>query len=289
MNFVAPLLSLPGVRIKLTVQNLDGIFNDMEGNFLRIVSGLILVRIFLTIFLAISPSALATLYNIENKFSQKFYVFSRSSGHLIVEPLHYDFGTVEKGEWVSGQFKLYNSGNAILKFLKVAPGCGCTSAVVKKNVLLSGETTELEFKIDTHDKDAYFNSGIEVTTTDVNNPVMVLPITGWVGKGVKLNPASSYFGVLNAGQKLEGKLQVLYGGVGDLQILRVKMQNGLIKIGDITRKDEHTIEISASLQTDNVKEKRDYEDTIYVYTNSKEYPVLEATYRWTVSPNNISR
>lgn len=258
----------------------------MKDNFVRFAFGLLIMRTLLSILVARSPSALAVLYNLENKFSQKFYIFSGTSGHLIVEPLHYDFGTVEKGEGVLGRFKLYNSGNAIVKLLKVAPGCGCTIAVVNRKVLLPGETAELEFKINTHDKDAYFNSGIELQTTDINNRVMLLPITGWIGKGIKLNPAGGYFGVLNAGQKLEGKLQVQYGGIEDFRIQRVKMEKALINIGDITQKDEHTIEISASLQTDNVKEKRDYEDTIFIYTNNKEHPLLKATYRWTVIPDN---
>ncbi len=258
----------------------------MKDTFARFASGLLIVRIFATILLAMSPRTLSIIYNLENKFSQKFYIFSRTSGSLIVEPTHYDFGTVEKGEWILGRFKLYNAGGSILKFLKVAPGCGCTSAVIDKRVLSPGEVAEIEFKIDTHDKDAYFNSGIELKTTDIDKPSIVLPITGWVGKGVKLNPPSSYFGVLSAGQKLEGKLQVQYGGVGDIVIQRVRTQKGLINIGDIAQKDEHTIEISASLQTEEVKEQRDYEDTVFIYTNNKEYPLLKATYKWTVSPDN---
>lgn len=261
----------------------------MKENFVRFVFGLLVLRILVTIFLTDSPSALAGLYKLENKINQKFYIFSHFSGHIFVEPPGYDFGTVEKGEWVSGRFLLYNSGGAVLKFLRVAPGCGCTSAVVSKRELAPGETAELTFKIDTHDKDGYFNSGIEVSTTDVNNPVLILPITGWVGKGIKIFPPSdSYFGVLEAGKKLEGKLQVQHAGLHNFRILKVKTQKGLIKIGDIIEKDEHIIEIAGSLETSNVNVKRDYEDTIFIYTNNNDYPILKATYRWTVSPKLTS-
>ncbi len=258
----------------------------MQDTFARFAVGLLIGRILATILLAVSPRTLSILVNLENKFSQKFYIFSGTSGYLVVEPAHYDFGTVEKGQWVVGRFKLYNAGASILKFLRVAPGCGCTSAVIDKKILHPGETAELEFNIDTNDRDGYFNSGIELETTEIKNPRRVLPIRGWVGRGIRLNPPSGYFGFLSAGQKLEGKLQVQYGGVGDIVIQRVKTQKGLINIGDITQKDEHTIEISASLQTEDVKEQRDYEDTVFVYTNNKEYPLLKATYRWTVRPDN---
>lgn len=257
----------------------------MRDNFLRVVFGLLIIKLCFTIFLATSPSALATLYNAGNKFSQKFYIFSRTSGKLISDPVLYDFGEVEKGTVVEGKFRLYNGGNAILKFLNVAPGCGCTSAIVKKDILYPGESTELEFRVDTHDREAYFNSGIEVTTTEVNNPVKVLPVRGWIGKGVKLIPQGGYMGVLKAGQYVEGKVQVQFGGIGEFEIKKVKMGKGFVKIGDIIRKDEHTFEISAMLKADDVRETKDYEDTILIYTTNKEYPLLKATYRWTVTPD----
>lgn len=258
----------------------------MKDNFVRGVFGLLIMRTLLSILIAGSPSALATLYNLENKFSQKFYIFSRTSGHLIVEPLHYDFGTVEKGQLVKGKFKLLNSGDVVLKFLKIAPGCGCTSAVVNKGVLNPGEVTELEFSVDTKDKHAYFKSGIEVQTTDLNNPVTILPITGWVGKGVEFFPPPGYLGVLRAGEKVTGKLQVLHGGVDDFRIEKVKSLKGLVEIGNIIKKDEHTYEIEASISQKILTRPGDYKDILLVYTTSKEAPLLKAEYKWTISPDN---
>lgn len=258
----------------------------MKDNFVRGVFGLLIMRILLSILIAGSPSALAAMYNLEEKFSQKFYIFSRLSGHLVFEPPSFDFGTVERGEEVKGKFKLLNAGDAIIKFLKVVPGCGCTSAVLNKVILNPGEVAELEFIVDTKDKHAYFKSGIEVQTNDIDNPVTVLPITGWVGKGVEFFPPPGYLGVLRAGEKVTGKLQVLHGGVDDFRIEKVKSLKGLVEIGNIIKKDEHTYEIEASISQKILTRPGDYKDILLVYTTSKEAPLLKAEYKWTISPDN---
>ncbi len=258
----------------------------MKDNFVRVALGLLIIRILFSILIARSPSALAFIYNLEDRFSRKFYIFSRLSGHLVFEPPTFDFGVVEKGQQVKGKFRIFNAGDAVLKFLKVAPGCGCTSAVLNKGILNPGEEAELEFIVDTRDKHAYFKSGIEVQTTDIDNPVMILPITGWVGKGVEFFPPPGYLGVLRAGKKVNGKLQILHGGVDDFRIEKVKSLNGMVEIGNIIKKDEHTYEIEAAISQKILLKPGEYKDTLLVYTTSKETPLLKAEYKWTISPDN---
>jgi hypothetical protein len=261
----------------------------MLDKFTRRVFFLIALRILFSIYLFTSPSAISVLVDFSDKFSEKFYIFSKTSGHLVVEPLQFDFGSVKENEIVRGKFKLMNTGRGILKILNVVPGCGCTTAGMKRDVLKPGDMTEMEFTVDTHDREGYFNSGIEIKSTDTNNPVTVLSITGWIGRGVKIVPPGGYLGVIRAGEKLEGSIQVQFGGLEDFSVKSVKVKNGLVKVNEIRKKDDHTIELYGTINVERVREKRDYSETLIIYTTSKEYPVLQVTYSWTVVPGDNTK
>ena len=62
---------------------------------------------------------------------------------IAYEPLEYNFGNVEYGQILTHDFIITNKGNAQLRLLEVSTSCGCTTALVDKDVLEVGESTTL--------------------------------------------------------------------------------------------------------------------------------------------------
>lgn len=256
-----------------------------DNRFLKLALFLIIFRILSAVVFVQFPSLLWTVYELSYRFSEKFYIFSKLSGHLTVEPIEYDFGTVKKGDLVHGAFKLYNSGYAPLKILKIAAGCGCTATEIMKNVINPGEYVELKFVIDTKDWEDFVNTGIELQTTDVKNPGVILKIIGFVGKGVKLTPPGGYVGVLSPGQMVGGKLYLLHGGYENFKILSVESAKGILVVDEVRTLNPYKTEISIHVVTEAPKVKKNYEDTLLIKTNVKEYSLIKSSYSWSVDPN----
>ena len=67
-----------------------------------------------------------------------------ASGILTADTLAFDVGQVLEGQIVTHTFTLSNSGDAPLTITNVSTSCGCTTTILAKNVLASGESVPLE-------------------------------------------------------------------------------------------------------------------------------------------------
>lgn len=63
---------------------------------------------------------------------------------VFVDDATFDYGLIPGGEVVSHSYFLHNKGTDSLKILKVQPGCGCTKAPLKKDVVAVGDSAEVE-------------------------------------------------------------------------------------------------------------------------------------------------
>jgi hypothetical protein len=63
---------------------------------------------------------------------------------VFIEETNFDFGYIPGGEVVSHSYYLYSRGRDSLKILKVQPGCGCTKAPLKKDVVAAGDSANVE-------------------------------------------------------------------------------------------------------------------------------------------------
>lgn len=71
--------------------------------------------------------------------------FPQSSGAKVyVEETSFDYGYLPGGESVSHTYYLYSRGTDSLKILKVQPGCGCTKAPLKKEIVPVGDSAGVE-------------------------------------------------------------------------------------------------------------------------------------------------
>ncbi len=84
----------------------------------------------------------------------------------------WDFGKVKKDETLKHAFSLTNDCSETLNVKNVQTSCGCTTAEIKKKVLLPGESTELEVKVEVKGYAGEVKQYVFVYTDNLDNPVL---------------------------------------------------------------------------------------------------------------------
>ncbi len=84
----------------------------------------------------------------------------------------WNFGKVKKDETLKHTFSLANDSNATLNIKNVQTSCGCTAVEIKNKVLLPGETTELEVKVEVKGYAGEVKQYVFVYTDNLDNPVL---------------------------------------------------------------------------------------------------------------------
>ena len=107
----------------------------------------------------------------------------------------YDFGEIQEGDSIRHVFSIQNTGTEALKILRVATGCGCTSARTNKTEVKPGGNAEIEVTYTGRRiKDRESVSAL-VETNDLTNPFLEFIIAGFVRYKVFWYPESvSFFG-----------------------------------------------------------------------------------------------
>jgi hypothetical protein len=67
-----------------------------------------------------------------------------TNAKVFIEETNFDFGYIPGGEVVSHSYYLHSRGTDSLKILNVKPGCGCTKAPLKKDVVAVGDSANVE-------------------------------------------------------------------------------------------------------------------------------------------------
>lgn len=100
---------------------------------------------------------------------------------IFVPNTSWDWGYMPKGIKVAHFYKIQNLGEDTLKIASVKPGCGCTSAPLKKNNLAPGESVDLEVSFDAKNFMGKVNKSVTVTSNDPTTPSLVLTFSANVG------------------------------------------------------------------------------------------------------------
>ncbi len=102
-----------------------------------------------------------------------------STAKVEVDELSFDFGYIPSGAVVGHSYTLRSQGTDSLKILGVKPGCGCTKAPLKKEVVAAGDSTTVEL-IYTSNKAANgrFSKSATVTTNDKDRASFALSFKG---------------------------------------------------------------------------------------------------------------
>ena len=97
---------------------------------------------------------------------------------VVFEQTTHDFGTIQKGDECSYEFKFKNAGKEPLILSNCQASCGCTTPVCPKEPVVSGGAGSIKVKYDSN-RVGVFSKTISITSNAKNSPV-VLTIKGKV-------------------------------------------------------------------------------------------------------------
>ena len=108
-------------------------------------------------------------------------LFARNGANIEFATKVHDFGTVtEEDQTASYNFTFKNTGDAPLVINKAVASCGCTTPVYPKEPIAAGASASIKVTYNTVGRPGAFHKTITVYSNDMNNPNMVLTITGTV-------------------------------------------------------------------------------------------------------------
>ncbi|MBN2486702.1 MAG: DUF1573 domain-containing protein [Bacteroidales bacterium] len=92
----------------------------------------------------------------------------------------FNFDTINAGEVVSCNFKVFNYGDADLIIRAVKPTCGCTAALPSKSIVPPGSWSDILVEFNSDGFTGLNKKGVTVITNDPQNYKQFLYITGYV-------------------------------------------------------------------------------------------------------------
>lgn len=104
------------------------------------------------------------------------------------EQLIVDLGNIDPGSSNPADYKFKNTGDALLKIIKVTPDCGCTQLTLEKKEYEPGESGVMRFKYHAVSRPMPVTRRIVVTTNDPVEPVITLTIKARVIEKVTYEP-----------------------------------------------------------------------------------------------------
>lgn len=131
------------------------------------------------------------LYTTEREMPQKdFHVIAtieeyfppmseeelQKAPRLTFDQSQYDFGSVNEGNTVAGQFRLINNGKRDLEIRRTKTNCGCTVSKLSRTVIPPGESAVLEVSFNTSGRKGRQYKTVTVFSNDPTAPTQMLSI-----------------------------------------------------------------------------------------------------------------
>ncbi|MBI3130366.1 MAG: DUF1573 domain-containing protein [Acidobacteria bacterium] len=107
---------------------------------------------------------------------------------LRCEAAVWTFGTIPKGTRASHTFILENAGTAPLTISSVQPSCSCTTAQLSRQILLPGQTAEVDTQMDSTDFEGPLEKLVFVHSDDPSHPTLPLTLRAEVEHPYLLSP-----------------------------------------------------------------------------------------------------
>ncbi len=87
----------------------------------------------------------------------------------------FNFGDVQQGPQVNGEFEFTNTGQSVLKIVRIQPACGCTGVIAdEKKEFLPGESGKIKFTLNTEGRSGINEKTISVESNDIAHPTKVV-------------------------------------------------------------------------------------------------------------------
>lgn len=110
----------------------------------------------------------------------------------IVQETIKDFGTVNRGDRVTHDFRIDNAGAGVLEITDVRPSCGCTVADYDETIA-AGQSGVVKATMDTSNLKGGIAKAVRIYTNDPLNPEINLVIKANVKSQVEIDPGYARF------------------------------------------------------------------------------------------------
>lgn len=107
---------------------------------------------------------------------------------ITFEKTEHDFGTVDKGDKVTHEFKFSNSGDAVLEISDVKASCGCTTVKPDKASYQPGESGVIPVTFNSSRFSGNITKTVTVTSNDSSEPKKVLRIKTFIATELDISP-----------------------------------------------------------------------------------------------------
>ncbi|HHT9138879.1 MAG TPA: DUF1573 domain-containing protein [Candidatus Wunengus sp. YC60] len=187
----------------------------------------------------------------------------------------YDFGKIYIGESVKHEFKFKNLGKGELIINNVKSSCGCTAALVSKNILRKEEEGEVAIKFNSGHYVGKITKSVVVNSNDPENSKYKLTITGEVIEEVSVNPKRINFGIIRRGDFCTKNVEIETVPELKIDIKKVESPNPYI-----------TITKNKTIENDSIYEvtisKYDYigkfNGIVFIYTSSSKQERIDVPF-----------
>ncbi len=102
------------------------------------------------------------------------------AANIVFDQYTWDFGTITEGDVVRHSFQLHNRGNVDLLIHQIRTSCGCTAALLSKDVLTPGESATISITFDSSGRQDYQYKEVFIKSNDPETPFATIVITGTV-------------------------------------------------------------------------------------------------------------
>ena len=233
----------------------------------------IYIKITLIFFASIVSTNIVTASDISDKNISNEKIIEKSK--ISFEEQVYDFGKIYIGESIKHAFKLKNLGKGELIINNVKSSCGCTAALVSKNILHEDEKGEVEVKFNSGHYVGKVTKSVAVNSNDPENSKYKLTITGEIIEEVSVNPKRINFGIIRRGDSCTKNVEIKTVPELKIDIKKVESPSPYITIiKNKTGENNHACQVTIS--------KYDYigkiNGIVFVYTSSNKQERIDVPF-----------
>ena len=213
-------------------------------------------------------------------FSFLFIAISFSSQIIsqeieVIGGMSYDWGEVKTIESpLHTRIKITNKGDKALRIFSIKAGCGCTTAPLDKDVLLPGDTSNIDVRLDLRNFMGPIEKTLTIMTNDPEARNILFKLHANIIQALSKLPNYFPYGQIVLGETARAKVIVKNNSKEDIKVMKiVKTPSDMeisLKRGKVIRPGTE-IEVTSSLKP---RKTGKFESSITIMTDNIDMPRL---------------
>jgi len=210
-----------------------------------------------------------------NIYEKKAYSLNSNTQNVYTNKKQFDFGVVNEGQIVVGDFLFYNNGESDIEIQNMSR-CSCLKIDIEKKTIPSHKSSNVKVEFGTFGrKEGMIEQEVLIKTSDINNPMVKLIMKGYINKYLSIIPDNIWIGEVIKNKVISRNI-IIKSYDKNLEITNMRLpQNIRASIGNIIEeKDKKIININITIKTDSIL--GNFENNLTFITNSKYIPEINA-------------